>query len=101
MSVHANPRAVHKCGNCGARKSKRHLTLATLKSVSVATAAIAYQNRFPYVSNSLPFGGKGARHVGPNKKLLVESKRHEERLRHIHGYTGEAGIGQKHSTETE
>ncbi len=93
MSMRANPCMAHRCAQCGRRTSKRLISLASLQSISVATAAIAYQNRFPYVSNAFPFAGKGAKHVGPNKKLLVESKAHEEKLRHIHGYVGEKGLG--------
>lgn len=64
----------------------------SLAGVNLATAKIAYQNRFPYVSNAFPFGGKGARHVGPRKKLLVESAKHEEKLRDLHGMVGEKGV---------
>jgi hypothetical protein len=55
-----------------------------------------YANRFPYVSNSLPFGGHlagGGTHVGPMRKILVESVKHEDRLRQVHGYVGEAKVG--------
>jgi len=74
------------CPKCKRRRSFRRLLGLT---ADICTAAIQYQNRFPYVSTAFPFGGEGAKHVGPMKKLLVESKKQENNLRGLHGYTGE------------
>lgn len=87
MSMNASP-TPRKCPSCQKRQLRRCVGLG-----EACTAAIAYQNRFPYVSNAFPFGGVGATHVGPLKKCLVESKAQEDQLRAIHGYVGEKGVG--------
>lgn len=84
--MHAIPDA-RKCPSCRKRQLRR-----CVGTGEICTVAIAYQNRFPYVSTSFPFNGKGAKHVGPVGKLLVENKKHEQQLREIHGYVGENGI---------
>ena len=88
LPITSDPAAPRRCPNCKRRTLRRH---TTGEGISVCTAAIAYQNRFPYVSTQLPFGAKGAKHVGPLKKLLVENRRHEQTLREMHGYVGENG----------
>lgn len=55
----------------------------------LALAKLVYQNRFPYVSHSFPFGAKGAKHVGPIKKCLIENRQHELTMREEHGYCGD------------
>lgn len=88
------PRTACKCPLCGRRTLKRDL-LKTISTVELNTGAIAYSNRFPYVSKSMPFGGDLAgqgRHVGPNKQIEVQNSRHEQALRAVHGYGGESAI---------
>ena len=92
LPITSNPSTILKCGSCGKLALHRMICLT---GVTVATAAISYQNRFPYVSSALPFGGHlagGGRHVGPLKKILVESRAHEDRLRATHGYVGESQV---------
>lgn len=83
----SNPRVKRKCPECGQRKAERQMALTSM----IGDAIIKYGKRFPYVSNAFPFKGKGAKHVGPMGKLLVENKRHEDTLRHMHGYVSQGG----------
>jgi hypothetical protein len=87
MPITTKPRARWRCTKCGQLTAVR---LLSLQGISVNTARIGYQNRFPYESNAFPFKGKGARHVGPMGKCLVENAYHESKLRDIHGYVGES-----------
>lgn len=63
--------------------------MADVRTVSFSQEQINHAFGYPYVSNSFPFGGKGAKHIGPMKKLLIENKQHEARVRGIHGFVGE------------
>jgi putative FmdB family regulatory protein len=87
-----------KCPKCGRRTFRRQLVIGpnALATVSCVSSRIKYQNRFPYVSNAMPFGGDLAgdgEHVGPLKKIRVVSQQHEERLRQKHGFVGEDKLG--------
>ncbi len=79
-----------KCGGKSIKPVKRQSNNNVL--IDVASGAIKYQNRFPYVSTAFPFGAEGAKHVGRMKKCLIESAAHEERMRGTHGYVGEKKV---------
>ncbi len=99
LPMTSNPRVARKCPKCGKRALKRVVTLGSLRmAFECFDMHIGYQNRFPYVSNSLPFKGNLAgdgRHIGKVGKILVANSKHEERLRRVHGYVGEDKIGMK------
>jgi hypothetical protein len=82
-----------RCPQCGGKSTRRvKRSTPDNRLIDVASMAVKYQNRFPYVSSAFPFGGKGARHVGARRQCLIESSRHEEAMRGAHGYVGEKGI---------
>lgn len=94
LPVSSNPSTRRVCPKCRHKSLIRDI-MANARSVVVGDGAIAYSNRFPYVSHSLPFKGDLAgegRHVGKNAMIEVQSKAHEERLRVTHGYVGESKV---------
>lgn len=86
LPISSEPSALLPCPSCGKKKLGR--VIENVDGVTLATAAIGYQNRFPYVSTAFPFKAKGAKHVGPLGKCLIESKSHEAAMRREHGYVG-------------
>jgi putative FmdB family regulatory protein len=81
-----------KCPACGKRTLRRQITV---RPDQIDVHTLTYKNRFPYVSNALPFKGDpcGGKHHGPMGKIVVESSRHEANLRARHGYVGEKKVG--------
>jgi len=106
-SMNSDPTITEKCPRCHETTLSRRWTMPTtaLEAIDPYRERRAdgsriphYSDRFPYVSNAMPFGGNlagGGAHVGRMKKILVESAKHEERLRHVHGMSGEKDIGKQ------
>ena len=87
-----------RCRQCGGKSTKPVKRVVNNNVlIDVASGAIKYQNRFPYVSTAFPFGAKGAKHVGPLRKCVIESAGHEERMRGMHGYVGEKKVVDRES----
>jgi hypothetical protein len=80
-----------RCPGCGRRTFERNLS-ADLLSIAYDDAGSNYKFRFPYVSNSFPFGARGAAHHGSMKKCIIENRQHEDRMRKLHGFVGEKDI---------
>lgn len=94
LPASSSPSTLRKCPKCGKKSLKRDI-MANARTVVVGDAIIGYSNRFPYVSRSLPFKGELAgegRHVGKNDMIEVQSKKHEDNLRAVHGYVGESKV---------